>query len=281
MKIIKGILITIITIILSLLITVLVFSLNMKHVINEEILNKLVKEEVTNQTIQIFKDELGNITDEEISNVKDIINNNEKFDVIVDKYIDDALLVLADENVNSTVDFKEDLKTIVTENKNILEEEFNIKISDSELEIAIEEVDKELNLNEEYNKIIQDVRNNLGEEGKTIFRVYNLLISDDFVTFVIIGILVSVLLIGLFKMSFYKWLLNLSISSFIASILTLISSVGLGLIINMALEELNENIRVNITNLLISCLIIFVSAIVMLIIYFIIKKKTDNKLVEE
>ena len=276
MKIIKKMLIGIFSVILYMLIICLIFSISFKQVLNDQLLTKIVSEEISSKTTEIFQDDLKDLDQQTLNSIKKEVENNEQINEIVTKYIDDTVCYLTDEDVNN-IDFKEDLKTIINENKKILEDKFDVEIKEEDIDQIIETVDDDVNFNKYYNDNLQKTKSNLTEEQKFALKVYRILISKEFKLYVIIGIAVLTVLIALLQKSFYKWLKTLSIAFIVGSILSALISICFGTIVNVAIENLSTNVTINIIPLLNTTFMIFIIGIMLLIIYFIISYYKNKK----
>ena len=268
----KKFIIGILTFILVLTFTLIPTTIFLEKRIKEDILRKVMTKQVATKTVEVITS-----TDEKIDNstkdkIKDKIENNEEFQSVVNKYSDKILQDITENNTDD-VNIKEDVIKIIEENKQIIEQDLDTKIDNQEIEDIVDKLDEELDLNSTYKKTIIKTKNELPKEAKKVLKIYNI-ITDNNTLYLLIGLsILNIVIITVLKKPHFKSLTNISVAGIISSIDTSILIVIIGLIFNLAIENIEYLKPISVVNSLIIELIIFIISIVLLIINSIINKK--------
>lgn len=268
----KKFIIGILTFVLVLTFTLIPTTIFLEKTIKEDILRKIMTKQVATKTVEVITS-----TDEKIDNstkdkIKDKIENNEEFQSVVNKYSDKILQDITENNTDD-VNIKEDVIKIIEENKQIIEQDLDTKINNQEIEDIVDKLDEELDLNSTYKKTIIKTKNELPKEAKKVLKIYNI-ITDNNTLYLLIGLsILNIIIITVLKKPHFKSLTNISVAGIISSIDTSILIVIIGLIFNLAIENIEYLKPISVVNALIIELIIFIISIVLLIINSIINKK--------
>jgi hypothetical protein len=268
----KKFIIGILTFILVLTFTLIPTTMFLKKTIKEDILRKVMTKQVATKTVEVITS-----TDEKIDNstkdkIKDKIENNEEFQSVVNKYSDKILQDITKNNIDD-VNIKEDVIKIIEENKQIIEQDLDTKMDNQEIEDIVDKLDEELDLNSTYKKTIIKTKNELPKEARKVLKIYNI-ITDNNTLYLLIGLsILNIIIITVLKKPHFKSLTNISVAGIISSIDTSILIVIIGLIFNLAIENIEYLKPISVVNALIIELIIFIISIVLLIINSIINKK--------
>lgn len=268
----KKFIIGILTFILVLTFTLIPTTIFLEKTIKEDILRKVMTKQVATKTVEVITS-----TDEKIDNstkdkIKDKIENNEEFQSVVNKYSDKILQDITENNIDD-VNIKEDVIKIIEENKQIIEQGLDTKIDNQEIEDIVDKLDEELDLNSTYKKTIIKTKNELPKEARKVLKIYNI-ITDNNTLYLLIGLsILNIIIITVLKKPHFKSLTNISVAGIISSIDTSILIVIIGLIFNLAIENIEYLKPISVVNALIIELIIFIISIVLLIINSIINKK--------
>lgn len=268
----KKFIIGILTFILVLTFTLIPTTIFLEKTIKEDILRKVMTKQVATKTVEVITS-----TDEKIDNstkdkIKDKIENNEEFQSVVNKYSDKILQDITENNIDD-VNIKEDVIKIIEENKQIIEQDLDKKIDNQEIEDIVDKLDEELDLNSTYKKTIIKTKKELPKEAKKVLKIYNI-ITDNNTLYLLIGLsILNIIIITVLKKPHFKSLTNISVAGIISSIDTSILIVIIGLIFNLAIENIEYLKPISVVNALIIELIIFIISIVLLIINSIINKK--------
>lgn len=268
----KKFIIGILTFVLVLTFTLIPTTIFLEKTIKEDILRKVMTKQVATKTVEVITS-----TDEKIDNstkdkIKDKIENNEEFQSVVNKYSDKILQDITKNNIDD-VNIKEDVIKIIEENKQIIEQNLDTKMDNQEIEDIVDKLDEELDLNSTYKKTIIKTKNELPKEAKKVLKIYNI-ITDNNTLYLLIGLsILNIIIITVLKKPHFKSLTNISVAGIISSIDTSILIVIIGLIFNLAIENIEYLKPISVVNALIIELIIFIISIVLLIINSIINKK--------
>lgn len=268
----KKFIIGILTFVLVLTFTLIPTTIFLEKTIKEDILRKVMTKQVATKTVEVITS-----TDEKIDNstkdkIKDKIENNEEFQSVVNKYSDKILQDITENNTDD-VNIKEDVIKIIEENKQIIEQDLDTKMDNQEIEDIVDKLDEELDLNSTYKKTIIKTKNELPKEARKVLKIYNI-ITDNNTLYLLIGLsILNIIIITVLKKPHFKSLTNISVAGIISSIDTSILIVIIGLIFNLAIENIEYLKPISVVNALIIELIIFIISIVLLIINSIINKK--------
>lgn len=268
----KKFIIGILTFVLVLTFTLIPTTIFLEKTIKEDILRKVMTKQVATKTVEVITS-----TDEKIDNstkdkIKDKIENNEEFQSVVNKYSDKILQDITKNNIDD-VNIKEDVIKIIEENKQIIEQDLDTKMDNQEIEDIVDKLDEELDLNSTYKKTIIKTKNELPKEARKVLKIYNI-ITDNNTLYLLIGLsILNIIIITVLKKPHFKSLTNISVAGIISSIDTSILIVIIGLIFNLAIENIEYLKPISVVNALIIELIIFIISIVLLIINSIINKK--------
>ena len=231
MKIIKKIIIALLSILLIDLIIILVLNCTIKKLLVDELLiesfkqnNPLISENVSNNSPFIINNKVleETLQDDE---VKEILG----------KFIDDVISNISKEE-QENINIEELEKKVIEytkEHKKELEEKTGVEITDE----MINEASKLLNdgdVKKSFEQEINNYKNNITKEEKMALKFYNFITSKDLRTIIIILIIVNILLIAILQKSIYKWIKNLSRAMYISGL----SIVILGLAIKYLISTL-------------------------------------------
>ena len=231
MKIIKKIIIALLSILLIDLIIILVLNCTIKKLLVDELLiksfkqnNPLISENVSNNSPFIINNKVleKTLEDEE---VKEMLS----------EFIDDVISNISKEE-QENINIEELEKKVIEytkEHKKELEEKTGVEITDE----MINEASKLLNdgdVKKSFEQEINNYKNNITKEEKMTLKFYNFITSKDLRTIIIILIIINILLIAILQKSIYKWIKNLSRAMYISGL----SIVILGLAIKYLISTL-------------------------------------------
>ena len=134
------------TFIRGILTTVLVFSFTLiptiiyaEKTINNDLIGEYFKEEITSQITETMIDNLDGLSTEEYNKVKNDIENNKEINAFIEKYSNRILEDLSKEKVDD-VNLEEDIKNLLHGNKELIEQAVGEKVTDEELDQALDTV---------------------------------------------------------------------------------------------------------------------------------------------
>lgn len=278
MKIFKKILTGLLTLLLTGLIAILIVSFTIKDVLIEDILFDSLKSVIMNKNYEessTTSDELpddGIITNNEI--VNEILESKEVKE-LVNKYIDKVIDTLGDDEISinaiEDLNIEQNMIDYIKENKNVIEEKTGIEITDDMINKANEKLDS-IDAKKVIKQSIENTRNNLTPAEKQLLRAYQFIISAELKKYLIIGIIIDILLIGLLEMSFYKWIKNLAGSMIVGSLCTIATSLSLSIILNNML-----GVAIKTNKMIDLSVIILITGILISILFSIINKYLKSK----
>ena len=270
------------TFIRGILTTVLVFTFTLiptiiyaEQTVNQEIIGNYGKEEITRQMTERFEESFPELSEEELNKLEENLQNNEQVDELVDKYSEKIIRDLSEDNIED-VNFEEDLRTFILENKSTIEEASGHELTEEEIDTAIDEMIQNEDLNETYKQIITEAKQEMPEESQTMIDSYNNITSENFMIALVIITVISIIIIALLKKSYYKWIVNIAIAGIISAVFTALIGGCMALVLNLAMASLEGMSAVSATPIIITSAIMLIASIVLLVINSILDKKGNR-----
>ena len=270
------------TFIRGILTTVLVFTFTLiptiiyaEQTVNQEIIGNYGKEEITRQMTERFEESFPELSEEELNKLEENLQNNEQVDELVDKYSEKIIRDLSEDNIED-VNFEEDLRTFILENKSTIEEASGHELTEEEIDTAIDEMIQNEDLNETYKQIITEAKQEMPEESQTMIDSYNNITSENFMIALVIITVISIIIIALLKKPYYKWIVNIAIAGIISAVFTALIGGCMALVLNLAMASLEGMSAVSATPIIITSAIMLIASIVLLVINSILDKKGNR-----
>ena len=258
--------------------TILATTIYVDKTINEDVLGTYLKDSISSQLTDNIEEQYPELTGEEYEQLEEKIKNNESLNSFIEKYKDQIMNDMTGEDVNpEDVDLKEDIKQLLLENKEYVEQATGVEISDEEYEAAIDEAFDREDPNIVYSQIIKDTKQTLSEDDKNIIKGYQYITSNQFIMILSIAAVVVTLLIALLKKPYYKWIVNLGIAGFVSGILISIIGVGITLMINMIINTNEITFSISSVPMLITAAIMIVISIILFILNAVLDNHKEKK----
>lgn len=270
------------TFIRGILTTVLVFSFTLiptiiyaEKTINNDLIGEYFKEEITSQITETMIDNLDGLSTEEYNKVKNDIENNKEINAFIEKYSNRILEDLSKEKVDD-VNLEEDIKNLLHGNKELIEQAVGEKVTDEELDQALDTVFTGEDAEYSYQEIIKEVRNELPADAQAMVDGYNTLTSQQFVIVSIIISVIAIVIIALLKKPYYKWIVNVGIAGIISALFIALIVGSISLLVSVVINSINQTIKVSATPMLITAGIMLVVSIGLIVINNILDKKMED-----
>lgn len=270
------------TFIRGILTTVLVFSFTLiptiiyaEKTINNDLIGEYFKEEITSQITETMIDNLDGLSTEEYNKVKNDIENNKEINAFIEKYSNRILEDLSKEKVDD-VNLEEDIKNLLHGNKELIEQAVGEKVTDEELDQALDTVFTGEDAEYSYQEIIKEVRNELPADAQVMVDGYNTLTSQQFVIVSIIMSVIAIVIIALLKKPYYKWIVNVGIAGIISALFIALIGGSISLLVSVVINSINQTIKVSATPMLITAGIMLVVSIGLIVINNILDKKMED-----
>ena len=270
------------TFIRGILTTVLVFTFTLiptviyaEQTVNQEIVGNYGKEEIARQMTERLGENFPELSEEELNELEENLQNNERVDELVDKYSEKIIRDLSEDNIED-VNFEEDLRTFILENKSTIEDIAGQELTEEEIDTAIDEMIQNEDLNETYKQIITEAKQEMPEESQTMIDSYNNITSENFMIALVITTVISIIIIALLKKPYYKWIVNIAIAGIIAAIFTALIGGCMALVLNLAMTSLEGMSAVSATPIIITSGIMLIASIILLVINSILDKKGNR-----
>lgn len=258
--------------------TILATTIYVDKTINEDVLGTYLKDSISSQLTDNIEEQYPKLTGEEYEQLEEKIKNNESLNSFIEKYKDQIMNDMTGEDVNpEDVDLKEDIKQLLLENKEYVEQATGVEISDEEYEAAIDEAFDREDPNIVYSQIIKDTKQTLSEDDKNLIKGYQYITSNQFIMILSIAAVVVTLLIALLKKPYYKWIVNLGIAGFVSGILISIIGVGITLMINMIINTNEITFSISSVPMLITAAIMIVISIILFILNAVLDNHKEKK----
>lgn len=258
--------------------TILATTIYVDKTINEDVLGTYLKDSISSQLTDNIEEQYPKLTGGKYEQLEEKIKNNESLNSFIEKYKDQIMNDMTGEDVNpEDVDLKEDIKQLLLENKEYVEQATGVEISDEEYEAAIDEAFDREDPNIVYSQIIKDTKQTLSEDDKNLIKGYQFITSNQFIMILSITAVVITLLIALLKKPYYKWIVNLGIAGFVSGILISIIGVGITLMINMIINTNEITFSISSVPMLITAAIMIVISIILFILNAVLDNHKEKK----
>lgn len=271
MKIIKKILIGLLSIILIDLIVLLILNVSLKNFIIKDIVIESIKSD--NQTISVNSNEnLSNnntevpiITNNKV--VQEILEDEDMQEYLSD-FIDDLIENMSEdevENIN-TEELQQKATDYLKKHKEELSEKAGIEITDEMIDKSNEMLN-DVDVQKSIDQQISNYKNNLTKEEKIALKVFNFINSKKLRIILIISILLDILIIALLQKSVYKWIKILSYTMSMSGLSILILAMSIKYLISKI-----TNVIINTESILTLGIITLIFGIIILIVYKLMTK---------
>lgn len=268
MKIIKKILIVILTIININIVVSLIVSFNFQKVIVDGVVKETFKSAISSNNykepnIQINESatsskDLVTTSDERINKILE----SDAIQELIQDYMNKTLKSLDNPEELENIDFEQDVINYLKENKDVIETSSGVEITDEMLNETKENLEAR-----DFNKLvkqkIRNTSNNMTQQEKKVLKIYSFIISKKFKVFLGLLFLINSVIITILINPKHKVINNIGLSLLIGGLETIIMSYVLKLIIINYTNLTNFNI-----GSLINCsLIITIIGLIVILVY--------------
>ena len=269
MKIIKKIILFVLTLILLDLSLALMINCTFKDIIVKDILIESLKSNNENITSNIQNEELVKSNNEILYEIL----QDKKVQDIANEYLEEIIDILStEEDIElDTQDIQKEVIEYLKNNKEELSKKVGINITDemiNQAEKQMNDIDTKKSLEQQ----ISNAKNNMPKEGKKLLKVYKFVVSEKLRIILIVSMIIDIILIILLKHSYYKWLKSTSIAIISSGLVALMSSLLIKLVIGHF-----TTVSIKVSTLQIAGLTTLVIGILLFIIYFIINNVNKEK----
>ena len=246
-----------------------------KQIINDEMIRQIGRETFTTEISNSIESQMPEIDEQKKQEIKDLLESNEELSNIVDTISKRIVADLSTDEIEN-ININDDIKTFLQESKDLLLGAIGDKVSEEEINRVIDETISETDFNQAYRDAIKIARNEMDPDAKKILDIYNYITSQEFLTILIIVLVVAMAITFLLQKPHYKGIVNVSIATIISAILIVPIALIMNIILQMILEEIDTAITLNTNNIWISAGCLLAIGILLLTInYFIKQKKTE------
>lgn len=268
MKVIKKILIVILTIININIVVSLIVSFNFQKVIVDGVVKETFKSAISSNNykepnIQINESatsskDLVTTSDERINKILE----SDAIQELIQDYMDKTLKSLDNPEELENIDFEQDVINYLKENKDVIETSSGVEITDEMLNETKENLE-ERDFNKLVKQKIRNTSNNMTKQEKEVLKIYSFIISKKFKIFLGLLFLINSVIITILINPKHKVINNIGLSLLIGGLETIIMSYVLKSIIINYTNLTNFNI-----GSLINCsLIITIIGLIVILVY--------------
>lgn len=268
MKVIKKILIVILTIININIVVSLIVSFNFQKVIVDGVVKETFKSAISSNNykepnIQINESatsskDLVTTSDERINKILE----SDAIQELIQDYMDKTLKSLDNPEELENIDFEQDVINYLKENKDVIETSSGVEITDEMLNETKENLE-ERDFNKLVKQKIRNTSNNMTKQEKEVLKLYSFIISKKFKIFLGLLFLIISVIITILINPKHKVINNIGLSLLIGGLETIIMSYVLKSIIINYTNLTNFNI-----GSLINCsLIITIIGLIVILVY--------------
>lgn len=268
MKVIKKILIVILTIININIVVSLIVSFNFQKVIVDGVVKETFKSAISSNNykepnIQINESatsskDLVTTSDERINKILE----SDAIQELIQDYMDKTLKSLDNPEELENIDFEQDVINYLKENKDVIETSSGVEITDEMLNETKENLE-ERDFNKLVKQKIRNTSNNMTQQEKEVLKIYSFIISKKFKIFLGLLFLINSVIITILINPKHKVINNIGLSLLIGGLETIIMSYVLKFIIINYTNLTNFNI-----GSLINCsLIITIIGLIVILVY--------------
>ncbi len=268
MKVIKKILIVILTIININIVVSLIVSFNFQKVIVDGVVKETFKSAISSNNykepnIQINESatsskDLVTTSDERINKILE----SDAIQELIQDYMDKTLKSLNNPEELENIDFEQDVINYLKENKDVIETSSGVEITDEMLNETKENLE-ERDFNKLVKQKIRNTSNNMTQQEKEVLKIYSFIISKKFKIFLGLLFLINSVIITILINPKHKVINNIGLSLLIGGLETIIMSYVLKSIIINYTNLTNFN-----TGSLINCsLIITIIGLIVILVY--------------
>jgi len=271
----KKFLYIIITLIMTISLTLFGISYKIKNICVDTISDSMIKKEISDKVLDYIYELIPTMSIDDMSKIDNNIQESDATKDIAYKFYDSLIDSIKNNTSVKTPDIKNDVKKLIDDNMNIINN-YNIKI-DSEME---EKIIDNIDITSLYENDANNIKNSLTDEQLSAVKIYITISSSTFSIVTIIISLISIGLIAFISKSKYDWMKYSQLSLIISG--SLLSFI-LGLLVNevspsVTNKLLGRTATINIQSIINVGYIYLVLGIILIIIYNITynKKKANN-----
>ena len=210
---------------------------------------------------------------------KDFLKNRE-VQKLVQKYVDTTISGVTDTDSLNDIDLGEDIVVFIEENRTLLEKEFDITITDEDIKNLKDSEDfKEIT--DRYIENVQIASDGLTSGQKKLIKVFNFICSTTFKIILILLIFIDLILIAVLERPFYRVIKSLGVNLITSGLLTVVLGLILNFSITSMVSKMSLKIHFNFLDISIIGGVATCIGIIILIMYFMVKKVVDKNSMEE
>lgn len=266
----------IITLLISFLICLLCVSFSLKEIVINTLAKEVVKDEVSSKVTEVLKNNYSDIDYETLDKIETNIGNNENINKVTEKYFNDIVYSIINDEEVSIPNTKEEIINIINDNEYILKEN-NIEITEEQKNELSDKLTNDNMIGKVYKNVANSIKKNMSAETIMIVNTYDKLTSSTFRWIVVSIIIFLILLLALIKKTYYRWTYNLAVSCALSGIMLslLFPFILDGISIEITNKLLGKAAEININSLVNLGYICFALCAALIIVYFVGNKITN------
>lgn len=247
----KKFIITIFTFLITIFTCILCTSFCLKDIVVNTLSKDVVKKEISSNITQVIQELYDDVSYETLETIETNIGNSDKVTKITEKYFDNIVDSIINDDNGSIPDTKEEILELINENQGILEEN-EITITDDQKEMLVDKLTSDGKIDRVYRNVVTSVRKNLSSSEIKLVSLYDKMVTNTFRWIVSSIIVILILLIALIKKTYYRWTYNLGVSFALSGI---ILSLALPLVVDTVSIDLTEKLIGKASNININAII--------------------------
>lgn len=234
----KKFIIIVLTFLITVFTCVLCTSFCLKEIVVNTLSKDIVKKEITSNVTRAIEELYEDVSYETLETIETNIGNSDKVTEITEKYFDNIVNSIINDDNESVPDTKEEILELINENQDILEEN-EITITDDQKEMLVDKLANDGKIEKVYQNVVTSVRKNLSSSEIKLVSLYDKMITNTFRWIISSIIIILILLIALIKKTYYRWTYNFGVSLALSGI---ILSLALPLVVDTVSIDLTEKL---------------------------------------
>jgi hypothetical protein len=273
----KKFLTCILTLWLISLIFLVGLTLNIKSIVLEST-DIIIKDEITESLIDLIENEVDVDKEKIKKEINETLKENKNIRNLTETVYDKFLDTINGKTNQTKIDLTKELDSLINEGEIILNK-YGITITEESKE-EIKTIINSDEIQKFFNETLDEINEEMTEETKNNIKIFTYVTSTSFKLLITIFIIIAIVLIGILKKSYYKWLSNLGISLITTGIIFALLSTLILSIITEEIPGINPSFGIN-TFIITTIIMGIIMIITNIILTKYLKNNEENKIITE
>lgn len=273
----KKFLTCILTLWLISLIFLVGLTLNIKSIVLEST-DIIIKDEITESLIDLIENEVDVDKEKIKKEINETLKENKNIRNLTETVYDKFLDTINGKTNQTKIDLTKELDSLINEGEIILNK-YGITITEESKE-EIKTIINSDEMQKFFNETLDEINEEMTEETKNNIKIFTYVTSTSFKLLITIFIIIAIVLIGILKKSYYKWLSNLGISLITTGIIFALLSTLILSIITEEIPGINPSFGIN-TFIITTIIMGIIMIITNIILTKYLKNNEENKIITE